>query len=226
MLADDLERPEPIGEPLWRRILESAQLLRLGAGIDLWSAGQSRPSVMYVLARGLMHLYHPNSEGKLVTVLVVGPGGLLGYHPNLTKMEVFLGAGAVLDTLLLALPARERHALLSDERHHEAVRTWLAEDLGRHLADTYERLKVREGNAQQRLARLLLSLDAMKLLAHVTRQQLADLGNLRVETAVRVIADFHHAGLLQRRHLSSLSAAERQALLDLLPGSNLYLPYA
>ena len=82
-------------------------------------------------------------------------------------------------------------------------------------------------SAKAKVAHVLLTLDRQALLDRMTRQQLADLANLTLETTVRTISQFLREGTLKGSRFTLLSERGRLALAEMLepyePGE---LPYS
>ena len=104
---------------------------------------------------------------------------------------------------------------------------WLRYTLDQQLAETYTRLELEHDTAKAKVAHVLLTLDRQALLERMTRQQIADLANLTIETTVRTISQFLREGILKGSHFTKLSEAECAALGAILePFEPDELPYS
>ena len=221
-LDDRPERPEDaeprglaelIPGPFWEELSSRGQRLTYPTGALLWEPGHARIYTMYMVAEGLVRLYQPNYKGRAITILAVGPGGVLGFHPQLLGCPYAAGAEVIAPSTLLAFSEPQVRGWFAAQ---PSFRTWMVHDLDLHLMNTYTRLELEHTPAKERVARALLALDAQELLVGVSRGQLADLTNLSTETVVRVLSSFLREGVLRRTRFTSLSEGERRGLSSLL----------
>ena len=226
MLALMTEQTHPSAE-LAQLLRDEGHSLEVGKDEHLWSLGDS-VATLYVVRVGLVRLVDTRRNGDVVTILAVGPNGVLGAHPLLGFPTAATGAETVLASQLTAVPFDKVRVWQDEHAFSDAeLSEWLLRDLRRHLADTYMRLGLGQASASERLARVVLSLNAQNLLPHVSRRHLAELSNLTVETVVRTLKMWLNEGGLQSRHLNALSAEEKAYLNELLgAGDRLTLPYS
>ena len=218
----------PAPSPITQFFDTQGERLSLKSQTFLWKSGEA-VKTLYLVQTGLLRLFNVREDGTTTTLLGVGAGGLVGTHPLLGVVEASAGAEALLPSQVSGLPVDAYRAWLdsaTDNATLEDLQTWLFSDLRRHLADTYARLELAHASASERLARVLLSLNALGLLASAQRRQLAELANLTVETTVRTLRTWEDEGVLSSRRLGTLSASERDALAALLYNDNLTLPYS
>ena len=194
----------------------------------LWEPAQERPGRSYVVSEGLMRLYHPNRQGRAITVVAVGRGGLMGYHPQLSGSPYVTGAEAMTLSRLIGLSAPTLDGWFKEgDALGEDFRDWLRRDLNLHMQNTYTRLQLDNTSAEEKVARMLLALHEQNLLSHVTRRQIAELTNLSTETVVRTLSKLQREETLEKTEFTLLSENERHNLCDLLtPYEPLSLPYS
>jgi len=224
----DIRKPEPIPPNLWLELVQSGYQIHLDAGELLWTPGRPRLKATYIVVSGLMRLYYPTDKGSAVTILAIGSGGLLGYHPERRRSSYITGAEALFDTLLLSVSAEQVKAWLNGQAENQAAfAEWMIRDMDLHLVDTYTRLELEHTSARERVARVLLALDRQGILPFATRQQIAELANLTTETVVRTLSQLKREGVLTTTRFVQLSADEQQRLGELLaPFEPLTLPYS
>lgn len=210
-------RPDSVPEALWQRFAAVGVPTELRAEGFLWTPGDDVANSSYLVTSGLVRLYHPTSSGSAVTLLAVGTGGFLGYHPETDDQAHVTGAEALCDTSLLALPSERVGEWFKElNAFGQAFVAWLQQDLIAQLRDTQLRLGLEHDSAAVRVAHALLALDRQSLLSRMSRTHIAELANLTVETTVRSISQFVREGRLKRSRFTRLSEAERLALADLL----------
>ena len=225
--------PDDLPETLWKTFLSLGEPLRMEAGALLWEPGDPHEGESYLVVRGLVRLYHPSRKGDAVTLLAVGAGGLVGHHPLVEPPKGMgrphaTGAEALCSSDLLTLPAAHVTTWLrGTDATSTAFSGWLRRTVDQQLAETYTRLELEHDTARAKVAHVLLTLDRQTLLNRMTRQQIADLANLTIETTVRTISQFLRDGTLRSSHFTVLSEAERGALGRLLePFEPDELPYS
>lgn len=221
-----LRRPETVPEGLWQTLSSLGEGVRAEMGALLWEPGDAHEGESYLVVRGLVRLYHPSRKGEAVTLLAVGAGGLLGHYPE-ARSHHSTGAEALCSSDLLALPTEHVARWLSGvDETSRTFTSWLRHTTDQQLAETYTRLELDHDTARAKVAHVLLTLDRQALLDRMTRQQIADLANLTVETAVRTISQFLREEVLRGSHFTTLSEAERLALAEILePYEQGELPY-
>lgn len=223
----NVTRPNSVPDSLWTSFTSLGTPFRVDAGQLLWEPGDTREDESYLVVNGLVRLYHPSRGGSAVTLLAVGAGGLLGHHPALQQHPYATGAEALCASQLFVLSAAKVSGWLQEKDDTGRIFvSWLREAVNGQLAETFARLELEHDSAKVRVAHVLLALDRQALLDRMTRQNLADLANLTLETTVRNISQLVREGTLKSSHFTVLSEAERLALAALLePYEPADLPY-
>lgn len=224
----DLSPPDPVPRDVWTRLLDEGQRHHLDREDPLWEPGQGRPNRSYVVTEGLMRLYHPNRQGRAITVVAIGRGGLLGYHPQLDSSPYATGAEAMTLVRLVGLQADELDTWFKEgDTLGQDFRAWLRRDLNLHMQNTYTRLQLDNTSAEEKVSRMLLALHEQNLLASITRRQIAELTNLSTETVVRTLTKLRNEATLETTEFTLLNENERHNLCDLLTAYEpLSLPYS
>ncbi len=226
-----LRRPGTVPEALWNDLVSIGTPTQVEMGELLWEPGDAHEGESYLVVRGLVRLYHPSRKGEAVTLLVVGAGGLVGHHPT-DQFEASrphaTGAEVLCSSTLLALPAERIMCWLQEtDKTSTTFIQWLRHTVEQQLDETYTRLELEHDTAKAKVAHVLLTLDRQALLDRMTRQQIADLANLTIETPVRTISQFLREGVLKGSRFTVLNDAERFALAALLePFEPDELPYS
>lgn len=223
----DLTRPQSVPEALWTQFVQVGTHVRARKSELLWAPGETREDVSYLVLRGLARLYHPGRKGDAVTLLLLGSGDLLGHHPELGYRPYATGAETLCASDLLSLPAASVEDWLYGSTPISALfKTWLRRSANRQLENTFQRIELEHDAARVRVAHTLLALDRQALLERMSRQQIADVANLSLETTVRCITQLLRDGHLKTTRFTALSEPERWALVRLLePYEPLDLPY-
>lgn len=206
-----------IPDTLWHHFESLGTPSYISSGELLWEPGESRDYECFIVLTGLMRLYHPTRKGTAITLLTISKGGIFGHHPNLQHRPFSTGAEALCDTKLLNLPAPKvtEWLLANDPTGLEFV-AWLRKNVNRQLDETYVRLELEHDSAKAKVAHVLLTLDRQALLDRMSRQKIADIANLTVETTVRSITQLIREEVLEGSHFTVLSKNERFNLARLL----------
>ena len=72
------EQPETVPQPIWERFVQHSYPVRVEAGELLREPGE-REDTTYLVAHGLVRLYHPDRKGN-AALSVVRAGTLTGSH--------------------------------------------------------------------------------------------------------------------------------------------------
>ena len=99
----DSVKPEAIPTSLWSLLNSRGDFERIAAGELLWQPGDERTERSYIVTRGLLRLFHPSHDGHSVTLLAIGPGGILGHDTNPLKKTYLTGAEALCESQLLGV---------------------------------------------------------------------------------------------------------------------------
>ena len=197
------------------------------AGELLWQSGDERSGQGYIVTKGLFRLFHPSRSGNVVTLLAVAPGGILGYQGASKRKTHLSGAEAVYASQVLSVPVVRLESLLqASDAVGQAFTSWFGNTMFQQLAETDTRLELEHDSAKAKVAHVLLALDAQGCLDRLTRQTIADLANLSLETTVRQISRLLKEGVLGSSHFTALTLKERLALAELLEDYEpVQLPY-
>ncbi|MCA9838757.1 MAG: Crp/Fnr family transcriptional regulator [Trueperaceae bacterium] len=222
------EQPATIPDTVWKLVQTYGQSIEVEAGQLLWQSGDFRTEHFYLVTRGLLRLFHDTSSAKVVTLLAIGPGGILGHHHNPKIKTHVTGAEAVTYSKLLAFPSDKlAHLLQQTDDLGRAFTFWFRDQLFLQLAESNTRLELEHDSAKVKVAHILLALDRQGYLDRIDRQHIADLANLTVETTVRTLSQLLREGILKTSHFTTLQETERLALADLLePYEATELPYS
>lgn len=212
-----LTKPKGIPDVLWAHFNELGNVSYVSAGELLWEPGESRDYECFIVLSGLFRLYHPSRKGIAITLLTIGKGSMFGHHPSLQHRPFATGAEALCDSKLLSIPVQIIAQWLegSDELSKIFV-TWLRETVNRQLDETYKRLELEHDTAIARVAHVLLALDRQAILDRMSRQKIADIANLTVETTVRSISQLVREGALEKSQFTVLSREERFSLVRIV----------
>jgi CRP-like cAMP-binding protein len=154
-------------------------------------------------------------------LLDISAGGFLGQHTDTatdtSEENQMTGAEALCETsVLFLLPGQTHHWFNQDNEIGRLFTSWLHEDLVAQLRETQVRFGLEHDSALVCVVHALLVLDHLSLLNRMTRQQIAMMANLSVETTVRVISKLVREKYLASSRFTSLTDTERLALADLL----------
>lgn len=210
-------KPPYIPSLLWQTFSSRGTPKRLAPNELLWTPGSNFPEHKYVVTSGLLRLYHVTSSGNGVTLLTVSAGGFLGQHTDAATENQMTGAEALCETELLFLPLEQTSRWLSQKDDvGRLFAGWIYDDLVAQLRDTQLRFSLEHDTALVCVVHALLVLDHLNLLERMSRQQIATVANLTVETTVRVISKLLREGHLASSRFTTLSDKERLTLADLL----------
>ncbi len=189
-------------------ILQPIDNLQLPAKAALYREGDAGDAI-YTVRRGLVRLVHyaPNGTRRIVRLLRAG---------DVTGLEVIVNshyhhsAEAVTETDVCRIPAA---VVLQLEQHNAALHQALMKRWQRSVdeADTVI-TDLSTGTAQARAARFLLQAacdDGRTECHHLSREDIAALLGLTVETVSRVFAEFKRSGWLKEEaHRIRIDPAE------------------
>lgn len=166
------------------------------AGSKLYREGEREGWAL--LVAGLVRVYMRSPAGRQVTVRYVRPGGVLGVA-TMVGGPAPVSVAAVLPSSLLILASGDVRQMVESD---PSVGWVLVRELNRRLYETLEELAGNAfGTVKQRLARHLLDLavaspPALRLVAHVTHQELADATGSVREVVQRVLRELSREGLV------------------------------
>src|SRR3972149_6580145 len=139
-------------------------------------------------------------EGKEIVLEVISPGELFGGATMLMAQQPAT-AQALSNVTALSLPVEEYKRLL---RNYPAVAVRVIEVLGERLLGVIRMRAMASERAERRIAHILLKLaskfgeetpEGMVINARLSRQDIAELSDTTIETAIRVMSKFRSEGL-------------------------------
>lgn len=158
-----------------------------------------------IVAEGIVCLSRRSIQGREITVEVLGPGSCAGILASLSGARYPLTATAITDAWYLRVP-REVWSELSEVDTDFRERA-LAE-MGRRLLHGFDFMSaLLAGDVEQRLATAVLRVHEL-LNAHsglvlpVTRQHLAEIAGVTVESAIRVTSRWQQRGWIESGYRS------------------------
>jgi len=189
-------------------ILQPIDNMKLPAKAVLYREGDAGDGV-FTLRRGLLRLVHyaPNGTRRIVRLLKTG---------SVAGMEILVNshyhhtAEAVSDTDLCRIPAG---VITQLERHNPALHQALMVNWQNSVDEADSVItELSTGSAQARAARFLLQVACDDKLAechHLSREDIASLLGLTVETVSRMLAEFKRSGWLKENaHRFQVDAVE------------------
>lgn len=156
----------------------------------------------YQLVEGQLKWVNITDDGKEYLQRLINPGESLGEIPLFDGGSYVSSSIALVKSTVIRLPKSSFQDLLKD---HPEIHFELTKRLAQYLRFKFFLLKEMTSNEPEKLVVAVLnylkdthqyvSLDDH--LVHLTRQQIADLTGLRVETVIRVIRNLHVEGKLK-----------------------------
>lgn len=203
-------------------VAEVAALSRLRAvpaQTDIFTEGQ--PSgVLWVLLAGRVRLYHSAADGRQQVVSFRAPVSVLELGPALDG-RAYTATATALDEVVLAMLPRSTLATLS-RRFPVTIRNVIdqlcLELRQRDIATGVATLKDARGRVGCALLQLseqfgLRSNGSVRINYRLTRQDVADISGVTLETAIRVLSDFQRQGIL-RTQAQIIEILDEDALRD------------
>lgn len=175
---------------------------------------------LYVVGSGVAKLVQETSDGTRLYILDIrGRGDLLGEEALFSGQPYAASAKAICTTQLCYLPHDDLEAAI--ERHPD-VALVLLETMGRRILDNHRaRVELAYDRSEARMARALLRLSQRfghrgnghgALGLELSRTELAELLGLRPETAIRILSEWRHEGIIELDE-RSLVIRERDRLI-------------
>lgn len=171
-------------------------------GEVLFSEGDEARSI-HVVKKGSVRLVKQDPSGRDRVIGIFGEGDVIGAAEVLTGTPYLVTAVARGKVVTAKIPFR---ALRELAMRHPALAFAVGEDLGLTFAGvlgSVEHLSV--GRAQERIASLLVSLAGRwpgetpgQIPIGLTRQEIADMAGVTVETCIRTISKFRKDGLIRQ----------------------------
>lgn len=156
----------------------------------------------YQLVEGQLKWVNITDDGKEYLQRLINPGESLGEIPLFDGGSYVSSSIALVKSTVIRLPKSSFQDLLKD---HPEIHFELTKRLAQYLRFKFFLVKEMTSNEPEKLVVAVLnylkdtqqyvSLDDH--LVHLTRQQIADLTGLRVETVIRVIRNLHVEGKLK-----------------------------
>ena len=178
-----------------------AKKVSFSKGDQLFREGESALS-FYQVASGEIKMNNYNEDGKEFIQGIFATGQSFGEPPLLANVKYPANAEALSDAEVFQLSKEQFLELLSS---NPRVHLKITETLAKRLY--YKAIMVSEISSQEPEHRILRILDYLKNVAKIeepfgykvelTRQQLADLTGLRVETVIRATKSLEKKGELQ-----------------------------
>lgn len=181
----------------------------------------------HILKSGSVKCVKTSPDGKEVTMKVLMPGDLFCCDAAVLDGAVHPGCAQPMgDVSVLAISKKAYFAML---RRNPDAALEVIQFLGKRLHEAQENAKVLALNpADQRLASLLVNLAAragvresggIRLTVRLTRQDMANMVGLTVETAIRVMSRFKQQGLVSgmAKNLMILDLAKLKRLAEPSP---------
>jgi len=201
-LIQELDIFHDVPEAELEDILALARPRRVVEGNSVFTQGASALH-FYLLAEGQLKVVHMSPEGEQIIAHWVGPGQLFGFVVALGRRDYPGTALAVMDSTVLAWPARAWEGLA---QRHPAVVAKALQTVGQHLQDAFARLRdVSAARVEQRVARALLRImrqsgrrteQGVKIEFPITRRDIAEMSSTTLYTVSRTLSAWQQAGVL------------------------------
>ncbi|MFH0847568.1 MAG: Crp/Fnr family transcriptional regulator [Chloroflexota bacterium] len=174
-----------------------------------------KPRWFYLVLEGRVKALKYSSSGKEFIIAFLGPGEMLGELAVLENQPYPASAQATTETRLLGLSRDDFTDFLTK---HPEIPLRIITILGERLKTAQTRLRDLAGErAEARLARILLMLSS-KLGSSLpfTRQEIADMAGLTIETAIRILSRLKKSGVIgsERGRILILSEAKLKLLSE------------
>lgn len=188
------------------QLAEVADLVRVRAvraQTDVFTEGQPCTG-LWVLVAGRVRLYHSAADGRQQVVSFRAPVSVLELGPALDGRPFTATATALDDVILAVLPRAQLRSL--SERFPITIRNTIdqlcVELRQRDIATGVATLKDARGRVGCALLQLALQFgtqtpNGVRIAYRLTRQDVADISGVTLETAIRVLSDFQRQGVLR-----------------------------
>jgi CRP-like cAMP-binding protein len=156
----------------------------------------------WVVKEGQVKIIRYSASGKEVVIEVISPGEIFGGAAMLMSQQP-ASARALSDARTLSIPVEEYKHLLQD---YPSIAVHVIEALGNRMLDVIRIRTLASERVERRIAHILLKLAAKsglhtpegwQLQISLTRQDIADLADTTIETAIRVMSGFAKQGLVK-----------------------------
>ena len=174
----------------------------------------------WVVSEGQVKIVKYSEGGKEIVVEVISPGEVFGGATMLIPRQPAT-AMALSDVAALSLPLDDYTRLL---REHPAVAVQVIETLGERMQGFIRMRALAGERVERRVAHILLKLahkfgekieSGWVIRAGLTRQDIAELADTTVETAIRVMSRLRKEGILKTLRGGYVVILDRRALQDL-----------
>lgn len=187
-------------ESAFTHLLQPIDRYVFPSGSVIYEAGDQRQFI-YTIRRGMVKLVHVTSDGSYRIVRLLGPGSSIGLE-SLDGADGYHHTAIALDQVdLCKIPVATVRQI---ESNHPTLCIHLGEQLQQQLdlADQWI-VALGSGSARQRVARLILILeeffaDKNGAFLLISREDMAAMIGIAIETVSRMIAEFKRDGLLQK----------------------------
>ncbi|MCZ7586132.1 MAG: Crp/Fnr family transcriptional regulator [Deltaproteobacteria bacterium] len=155
-----------------------------------------------IVKKGTIRLVKQDPSGRERVVALFGPGDVLGLPEAMTETAYNLSAQARTKVVVTRFPAATLRTLA---QKNPRIGLAVSEEMARHIRDLQRNVEfLSVGRAQERIANLLVMLadrwtgeqDGLIGLP-LTRQEIADMAGVTVETCIRTISKFRAARLVR-----------------------------
>jgi CRP-like cAMP-binding protein len=173
-------------------------------------------TAFYLVRQGAIAIQLDNLDGRELIINEMRAGDCFGELGLLTEQTHSTGAGAMVDSVILAIP---RSTFLSVLKREPVLALRLLEITAQRLQDSSRREEALAfHDAQQRLARLLLALDAAasdKGYLSLSQEELAQRAGLTRQTVAAILGRWRRSGwlLTGRGHIVLLNRRELNQLI-------------
>jgi len=156
----------------------------------------------WMVKEGQVKIVKYGEGGKEIVLEVIPPGEVFGGGTMLMGQQPAT-AQALSDAIVLSLPVEEYKRLLRD---YPAVAVRVIEVLGERLLGVIRMRAMASERAERRIAHILLKLaskfgeetsEGLVINARLSRQDIAELSDTTIETAIRVMSKFRSEGLVK-----------------------------
>ncbi len=209
-----------LNAPAVRAILPHLHHFDRDAGELIFQTGRPAEG-LYIVSRGIVKLVQGTRDGNRVYILDLrGRGDPLGEEALFSGCPYAASAKAISDTQLCYLPQGDLAGVIQD---YPDVARALMETMAKRLVDNHRaRVELAYDCSEARMARTVLRLMdrfGHRQTAHgalgleLSRTELAELLGLRPETAIRILSDWRHEGLVELKE-RSLRVRDRTGLQE------------
>jgi CRP-like cAMP-binding protein len=173
-------------------------------------------TAFYLVRQGAIAIQLDNLDGRELIINEMRAGDCFGELGLLTEQTHSTSAGAMVDSVILAIP---RSTFLSVLKREPVLALRLLEITAQRLQDSSRREEALAfHDAQQRLARLLLALDAAasdKGYLSLSQEELAQRAGLTRQTVAAILGRWRRSGwlLTGRGHIVLLNRRELNQLI-------------